>query len=149
MAAKPTAHSTLGRHILLDVWGVDYEVLNDLERMRDTLFAAAKASGATVVDDSFHRFPVQGLSGILVLAESHITVHTFPEHGYASFDIFTCGGRVDPVVACAHIVGTLKADRHFARHFVRGTERGIREDAIALPLRGGEPVPSSARPAWT
>ncbi|MBX6350635.1 MAG: adenosylmethionine decarboxylase [Clostridia bacterium] len=149
MAAKPAAHSTLGRHILLDVWGVDYEVLNDLDRMRATLFDAAKASGATVVDDSFHRFPVQGLSGILVLAESHISVHTFPEHGYASFDIFTCGGRVDPVVACAHIVRTLKADRHFARHFVRGTERGIREDAISLPIGQGGSLASSVRPVWS
>ncbi|MBE3591202.1 MAG: adenosylmethionine decarboxylase [Firmicutes bacterium] len=127
MAVELGSHDTRGRHILLDVWGVDYDLLNDLEAVKDTMRRAAIECGATIVDDSFHRFPVQGLSGVVVLAESHISVHTFPEHGYASFDIFTCGDHIEPAVACDYIVRRLKAERHYARYFVRGDEQGIFE----------------------
>ena len=83
-------HQTHGRHILLDVWGAEADTLNDLESIQEAMLGAAAAAGATVVNATFHRFPIQGLSGVVVLAESHISVHTFPEHGYAAFDIFTC-----------------------------------------------------------
>ncbi len=122
-------YETLGRHILLDVWGVDSEKLNDLAFMRRTLLKAASACGATVMKAAFQRFPVQGLSGVLVLAESHISVHTHPEHQYASFDVFTCGTTLDPKQACRYIVETLAAPRYFVREFVRGREDGIRDVA--------------------
>ncbi len=120
-------HQTFGRHILLDVWGVDYDKLNDLGLMRQTMLRAAEACGATVVKTAFQRFPVQGLSGVVVLAESHISVHTHPEHRYASFDIFTCGTTIDPGVACRYIVDTLRVQRYNAREFVRGEEDGIKD----------------------
>jgi S-adenosylmethionine decarboxylase len=120
-------HPTHGRHILLDVWGVEPERLNDLESMQEAMLGAAAAAGATVVDSTFHRFPVQGLSGVVVLAESHISVHTFPEHGYAAFDIFTCGNRVDPERACEHLVRCVNAEDSFTKRFVRGLQTGIEE----------------------
>lgn len=128
-------HQTHGRHILLDVWGVDAETLNDLEAMQEAMLGAAAAAGATVVDSTFHRFPVQGLSGVVVLAESHISVHTFPEHGYAAFDVFTCGNRVDPELACEHLVRCVHAAGRFARRFARGLPGGIEEREDATELR--------------
>lgn len=130
---QPT-HDTFGRHILLDVWDVDYEALNDLGRMKTVMKEAARAAGATIVDTSFHRFPVQGLSGVVVLAESHISVHTFPEHGYASFDVFTCGTDIDPNDAMRYIVNALATKRYYTREFVRGTDEGIVE-RVEQPLR--------------
>lgn len=122
-------HETFGRHILLDVWGVDFNSLNDLSLIRRTMTKAALICGATIVKTAFQRFPVQGLSGVIVLAESHISVHTHPEHGYASFDIFTCGTTIDPMVACRYIVECLGVERYFAREFVRGDQDGIRDIA--------------------
>jgi S-adenosylmethionine decarboxylase len=120
-------HQTRGRHILFDVWGVDFDVLNDVGRMRAAMLGAAQAAGATIVDDRFHRFPEQGLSGVVVLAESHISVHTFPEHSYAAFDVFTCGERVDPEEACRHLLAELRAERAFVRRVLRGGAEGIVE----------------------
>ena len=120
-------HLPRGRHILFDVWGVDPDLLNDVARMRAAMLDAADAAGASVVDDRFHRFPVQGLSGVIVLAESHISVHTFPEHNYAAFDVFTCGAHVDPEEACRHLLRELRAERWFVRRVLRGVEDGIVE----------------------
>ena len=132
-------HQTHGRHILLDVWGVDADTLNDLESMQEAMLGAAAAAGASVVDSTFHRFPVQGLSGVVVLAESHISVHTFPEHGYAAFDIFTCGTRVDPELACEHLVRCVRADERFTRRFTRGLPGGIEENEVQEELRAVAP----------
>lgn len=120
-------HLTQGRHILFDVWGVDPDLLNDLPRIRAAMLDAADAAGATVVDDRFHRFPAQGLSGVIVLSESHISVHTFPEHSYAAFDVFTCGAHVDPEEACRHLLDALHAERWFVRRVLRGMQDGIVE----------------------
>lgn len=125
-------HPTHGRHILLDVWGVGAAALNDVVAMQEAMLGAAAAAGAVVVDATFHRFPVQGLSGVVVLAESHISVHTFPEHGYAAFDIFTCGSRVDPEAACEHLVRCVHAEDAFTRRFVRGVQGGIADQVADL-----------------
>lgn len=144
-------HETLGRHILLDAWGVDFDKLNDLNLMRRTIVEAALACGATIVRTAFRRFPVQGLSGVVVLAESHISVHTHPEHRYASFDIFTCGRTIEPRSALRHIVESLAVPRYFAREFVRGEEDGIKDVPAdgweaGLDLSGvAEPAVSLAR----
>lgn len=92
----PVQHSTpdpppLGRHVLLDVWGVDPSILDDEEALCRHLKDAARRGGATVVEERFHRFAPQGVSGVVVLAESHVAVHTWPENGFAALDVFTCG----------------------------------------------------------
>ena len=129
------SHPPHGRHILLDVWGVDPDTLNDLGAMQQAMLEAAAAAGATVVDATFHRFPAQGLSGVVVLAESHISVHTFPEHGYAAFDVFTCGSRVDADRACEYLVHSVRAEDRFERRFVRGVPSGIEERQAQEELR--------------
>lgn len=121
-------HLPHGRHILLDVWGVDNRTLNDMEGLQRVMLEAAAAAGASVVDTTFHRFPVQGLSGVVVLAESHISVHTYPEHGYAAFDIYTCGASVDPERACQHLLAVIPAQYRHTRRFSRGLPQGICEE---------------------
>ena len=80
----------LGRHALLNLYGCDPEVLNDLPYLQSLLRQTAIDLKATVVDEVFHTFAPHGVSGVVVIAESHLAVHTWPEHGYAAVDLFTC-----------------------------------------------------------
>jgi len=81
----------LGTHIILEVTGVTFEQLNNGTHLPLALQAAAASASLTVLDEMYHAFPEQGQSGLLLLAESHLSYHTWPEHGYAAFDLFTCG----------------------------------------------------------
>ncbi len=81
----------MGQHCLLNVYGCDSEVLENIDFMLSILTIAAKESGATILQIIHHKFVPQGLTAILLLSESHISVHTYPEQGSAAFDIFTCG----------------------------------------------------------
>lgn len=88
----------LGRQILVEFYDCDGDVLNQTETIREVLLEGVRRSGATIVSDSFHTFSPHGVSGVVVIAESHVTIHTWPEHGYAAVDIFTCGETIDPWV---------------------------------------------------
>jgi len=110
----------LGRHVLADVYGCEFRVLNDLEKIREILVSAATAAGAEVRETAFHRFSPQGVSGVVVISESHIAIHTWPELGYAALDVFTCGERVDPWVATDAIVKDFKAVQVTASEIKRG-----------------------------
>jgi len=82
---------TKARHLLAEYHGCDRDLLEDVEGVRALLEAAARAAGATVVQSVFHRFSPQGVTGVVVLEESHLSVHTWPETGYAAADLYTCG----------------------------------------------------------
>ncbi len=81
----------LGKHWLIEVFDCSFEILNDINFLQDTLLFAAKEAKATVINDFFYKFSPYGISGVIVIKESHITIHTFPEYNYAAIDIFTCG----------------------------------------------------------
>lgn len=83
--------STFGNHLLVEYHGCDVEILDDAARIEEAMRRAAEAAGATVVTAAFHRFAPQGVSGVVLIAESHLSVHTWPEHGYAAIDFYTCG----------------------------------------------------------
>ena len=102
----------LGKHLLLELNDCDPKLLNDIKFIREIMLAAANESGATVLGESFHQFSPQGVSGVILIAESHLSVHTWPEHGYAGADIFTCGTRVKPEKAAAVIIEKLKPRTH-------------------------------------
>ena len=91
-----TADKALGTHILLELSQCPGELLLEKEQLCQTLVESAKKAGAQVKKTVFHHFSPHGLSGVVLIAESHITVHTWPEHEYAAIDIFTCG---DPQIA--------------------------------------------------
>jgi S-adenosylmethionine decarboxylase len=101
--------NALGKHMLLELKDCNKEVLNDLTLLRDSLISAAEEAGATVVGESFHKFAPQGVSGVVLIAESHLFLHTWPEYGYAAVDIFTCGDSVKPELAAELIIKTLGA----------------------------------------
>lgn len=82
---------TRAKHLLVEYEGCDPAILDDLERMKALMREAAEAAGATVVAEAFHRYRPQGVTGVLVIEESHFSVHTWPEHGYAALDFYTCG----------------------------------------------------------
>lgn len=95
--------SPLGRHLLAEFGGCDPSALADLDGVTRAMREAAVAAGATVVTHSFHRFGGGGgISGVVVIAESHLAIHTWPEHAFAAVDFFTCG-KVDSELALEHL----------------------------------------------
>ena len=112
--------NALGKHLLLELKDCDREVLNDLTSLRKILLEAADASGATVLGESFHQFKPQGVSGVVTIAESHLFIHTWPEYGYAAFDIFTCGNSVNGEAAAQILIRELDAKNHSVLEIQRG-----------------------------
>ncbi len=110
----------MGRHILADFYGCPAELLNDIEQVEKNMVSAAKAAGADVREVVFHGFAPQGLSGVVVISESHLTIHTWPELGYAAVDVFTCGETVDPWISCNYLKAKFSAEKMTAREIKRG-----------------------------
>jgi len=110
----------LGKHLLVELNNCDHKILNDIKFIKEVMLSAADASGATVLGESFHQFSPQGVSGVLIIAESHLTIHTWPEHGYAGADIFTCGTRVQPEKAAEIIIARMKPKTHSIIQISRG-----------------------------
>ncbi|MHB8635639.1 MAG: adenosylmethionine decarboxylase [Fimbriimonadaceae bacterium] len=90
----PTEIPSLGSHLLIELYGCTEEALRHERRVGDAMRKAAVESSATVVAQSFHEFKPYGVSGAVIIQESHYTVHTWPEHRYAAVDLFYCGGSV-------------------------------------------------------
>jgi S-adenosylmethionine decarboxylase len=112
--------NALGKHLLLELKGCDKEVLNDISFLRGALLAAASEAKATVLGESFHQFNPHGVSGVVMIAESHLVIHTWPEYGYAAADIFTCGNSVQPQKAAEILVGKLGSKDHSIIEMQRG-----------------------------
>jgi len=110
----------LGRHLLLDLKDCDKEVLNDLDFLKECLHQAAIQSGATVVGESFYQFSPRVVSGVVNIAESHISIHTWPEYSYAAVDVFTCGDDVKPEEAAKLIIQQLQSKNHSSIELRRG-----------------------------
>tara|TARA_Y100001934_G_scaffold89099_1_gene110527 strand:+ start:220 stop:687 length:468 start_codon:yes stop_codon:yes gene_type:complete len=90
----------IGRHCILELYQCDHAKLNDEAFIRTTLTSSAKIAGATLINLVTHSFKPQGVTGLALLAESHISIHTWPEIGYAAIDVFTCGDHTMPEKAC-------------------------------------------------
>jgi len=112
--------NALGKHYLLELKDCNRATLNDLESLKKMLNTAAIEAGATVLGDSFHQFEPQGVSGVVVIAESHLFIHTWPECGYAAVDIFTCGESVKPGKAVQMVVNQLESKSHSVLEIQRG-----------------------------
>ncbi|HYA12311.1 MAG TPA: adenosylmethionine decarboxylase [Thermodesulfovibrionales bacterium] len=94
----------LGTHLLIELRDCNPEILKSLEKVKKILTSAAKEAQATIIDNSFHKFNPFGISGVVVIAESHLTIHTWPEYSYAAVDIFTCGDIIRPELAVSYLV---------------------------------------------
>ena len=103
------------KHLLLELYRCDYEKLNDESFLRCTLNRAAKLANATVLNLMSNKFEPQGVTAIALLAESHISIHTWPESNYSAVDIFTCGQNMLPELASQYLIEALQAEEHSLR----------------------------------
>jgi S-adenosylmethionine decarboxylase len=101
---------SLGYHLILEFEGCDEATLDDREAISKVMVDSVRLSGATLIRSFFHKFAPQGVSGMVIISESHFSIHTWPEYGYAAVDIFTCGDQIDMDMAADAIRAGLEAD---------------------------------------
>jgi S-adenosylmethionine decarboxylase len=130
----------LGRHFLAEFFDCDRTILDDVAAIRGRMRDAALAARATIVDAVFHRFNPHGVSGVVVIAESHLSIHTWPEYGYAAVDIFTCGDQCQPEDGLELLKGTLGS----GRCEIRLVERGFADQVLGA---GEETIDFVHKPA--
>ena len=111
---------SLGRHLLVELYNCDGKILNDVHKVESIMVDAAKHAHARIVDVVFHTFNPHGISGVIVIAESHLAIHTWPEFNFASIDIFTCGTEIDPWIAYKYMVKKFKSKNMTALEMKRG-----------------------------
>ncbi len=116
-------HPTLGTHVLLDCFDVQTGLLDSPELLVALLEDAASAADATVLSAHHHRFEPHGVSAMLILAESHISIHTWPENGHATVDVYTCGETAKPALAAEFILDALQPKHHQQLTIQRGSMR--------------------------
>jgi len=100
--------NALGKHLLLEMKDCDKGILADLAAVRNAMVTAAQEAKATIVEIAFHEFSPFGISGMVVIAESHLSIHTWPEYGYAAVDVFTCGDLIKPETAAHFLIEKFK-----------------------------------------
>ncbi|RKP54225.1 adenosylmethionine decarboxylase [Cohnella endophytica] len=113
-------YSTFGRHVAVDTWGGNIDILNSAELLQSHMVEAAEACGATVLSVQAKQFEPQGATVLVLLSESHISIHTYPEKGFAAIDCYTCGETVDPQAAIDYLVGVIKPEKTYAKKLIRG-----------------------------
>jgi spermidine synthase len=114
--------NALGRHLLVELYEGDPEILDDVGAIERLMTEAAEVADATVIHTAFHHFSPKGVSGVVVVQESHLAIHTWPEWGFAAIDLFTCGEQMAPWRACDYLQAHLKAGRRSTMEIDRGAE---------------------------
>ena len=112
--------ASLGRHIIVEYYNCSPEALNDVVHIEQSMENAAEEAGATIINSTFHHFSPYGVSGVVVIQESHLAIHTWPEYGYASVDLFTCGDTVNPWVSYQMLKDAFEAGHGSAVELKRG-----------------------------
>jgi spermidine synthase len=136
----------LGRHILVEFTDCNPDILNDVDTVEKSMVEAARTAGATVINSTFHHFSPWGISGVVVIQESHLAIHTWPEFRYAAVDLFTCGETVDPWVSFEHLKKAFRSNKYSALEMNRGSLPLMkREDFKPKTRNDAEPIaPGSA-----
>ena len=125
---------TIGRHLLAELYGCDGDILCDLEKVRRLMLTAADDVGATVVGDVFHEFSPRGVSGVVVIAESHLSIHTWPDSQYVAIDIYTCG-NLDPRRGLPRLANSLGAEEYRVQEILRGLPGELAADQSVVSSR--------------
>lgn len=110
----------LGTQLAVEFYDCQTAKFDDLEWIKNTLVDAAIEARATIVNVVFHKFNPIGISGVVVIAESHLAIHTWPEHKYAAVDVFTCGDLLDGNIAISHIAERFESLRYVVKKIERG-----------------------------
>ncbi len=120
----------LGTHLLLELGKCDKAILDDIDYIQDAMINAAAEAGANIIGKSFHKFDPRGVTGIVAISESHLCIHTWPEHGYAAADIFTCGSGFNPEKAAELIIERLRCFSPTIKRLTRGPVPEVTTAAI-------------------
>jgi S-adenosylmethionine decarboxylase len=134
--------------LLVELHGCQPELLKRVDLVRDILVGAARACGATIVDVAFHEFNPFGVSGMVVIAESHLSVHTWPEYRYAAVDVFTCGDVIKPEAAVAYLASRFRCKNPSVVEMKRGIIPGLAgkiSHKLAAEDRTGHVAPHGAQ----
>lgn len=111
---------SLGNHLIVEMYDCDNELLNNAQDVEESLVRAVEISGANIVQAVVHEFNPHGVSGVVVIEESHFSVHTWPEYGYCALDIFTCGDEIDYYSALQYLKKEFKAKNLSVTEMKRG-----------------------------
>jgi len=117
---------SLGKHILAELYDCNEGLLNDTKFIEKVMLKAAELSNATIVSSNFHKFSPHGVSGIVVIAESHMSIHTWPEYGFVAIDLFTCGDTVNPWVGFDFLKEELNASNISTIEMKRGQLHNVK-----------------------
>lgn len=113
----------LGLHLILELYDCDPDLMHDNARLAAGMEQAVRDAGATVVETVFHEFRPGGLSGVIIITESHVTLHSWPEHGYVAIDAFTCGDAGLTTRIEKRLIAFFGAKRHSSTLINRGLPR--------------------------
>lgn len=120
---------TLGRQILVEFYNCNEEIMANPQLIEEYMNEAARIANATIVNSVFHHFNPYGVSGAVIISESHLAIHTWPEYGYAAVDVFTCGDKINPWIAFDYLEKVFQADRSESTEIPRGMVDKIRKFA--------------------
>jgi S-adenosylmethionine decarboxylase len=129
---------SLGTHLIIELYECHEELINNAQEVEEALIQAVEISGATMVQSVIHQFNPHGISGVVVIEESHFTVHTWPEYGYCALDIFTCGDEIDYYSALQYLKTQFQAKNLSVTEMKRGM--------LDLPVKKllHKPMPNAA-----
>lgn len=130
-------HGALGSQLVIEMYDCGTQKFDDLNWVKSVLVEAARRARATIIDTVFHKFSPFGISGVVVISESHFAIHTWPEYRYAAIDIFTCGDTLQGDTAISHIAREFEC----TRYTVTALQRGL------IPPRPAAPETVLTRPA--
>lgn len=132
---KQFSITNLGRHILAEFYNCNSNVLNNVERIEKYMGEAATECGATVIEKKFHMFNPYGVSGVVIISESHLAIHTWPEFGYAAVDLFTCGDECDPMIAYEYLKDKFSAGKAIYTELKRGILDPKTDEVMVSPFQ--------------
>ncbi len=126
----------IGTHCILELYNCPWQLLNDVSFIQRTLREAANSAQSTLLDEVSFQFNPQGVTALALLAESHISIHTWPERGYLAADVFTCGEHTQPEKACQYLLEAFRAQDHAFFQLPRGkyasTIRQVQSKTLAV-----------------
>ncbi|SMC24121.1 S-adenosylmethionine decarboxylase [Desulfacinum hydrothermale DSM 13146] len=111
---------SLGKHLIVELYDCDHDLINQVSSVEKILVEAVAISKATIVQPVFHQFSPHGVSGAVIIAESHFSIHTWPEYGYCALDIFTCGDLIDSDASLQYLKEAFKAGSMSVMEIKRG-----------------------------
>jgi len=118
------SRAAIGHHYIVEASECEPKIIGSVEKVQQILVKAAEKAGAQVWSISISKFPPHGVSGVVVISESHISTHTWPEYGYVALDIYTCGNAIDSEKAVVYAVESFGASTSHITELTRGIDEG-------------------------